>query len=227
MRSEYIRTAELALSRLTTSLKSKPDDIILMPLGKKKTALLIALLLVIVSAASILYGISVSDFDEKRTAISPSEIRGGEVVDFVLDVQSSGTVTVNFPWGMLAYDDGGFTAERNVTFQGSSLEFSALLSPWLNTTQLFVEGDGWNQTIEITVLEPENPLTSGESYYDFLYTLTQDHPIRQTGTRGHYAAADWMYSEFQKMGLESEIYHYRWSDRAVGIGPDFGEYSGC
>jgi hypothetical protein len=179
-----------------------------------------AIVLVVFMLPLLMAGVYTSVFNdkEKDAMLFPLRANGGEITDFVLQIPgNTGEGQLLFQWSLVTFDNGSFSARRNITFHGEMVAFSAMISPWVNTTNIILVTQGRSLEFEVQVDETSSPFISGQGFYDTLLDLTQNYPIRQTGTRGHYDAAEWMRAGFESYGYDSEIHHYRWTDEAAGI----------
>ncbi len=153
-----------------------------------------------------------------QVGLMPMEVPGGQVSSLTVTTSDPDGGVVYLSWALILQNGSRYEADRQIPFLGKSFAFNALVSPYVNTTNVTVWSGGKNTTFEVTVVEATGPkATDGKIWYDYLKTLTSTYPQRQTGRGDLYGAANWIQNEWTGLGYETELIHYRWSDRAAGI----------
>jgi hypothetical protein len=187
------------------------------PRVKKILGLLIVILIIVAIVFIGAQRSGLTDMETGGMTVTPSTLVGGEMNNITIMGAGSG-VLLTLPWSFIALGDNGtFCWEKELTITGNDYSLEVLVSPWVDAASINITKGGRNHTFEFSVEPGHDPLVTGEGMYDYLSYLTGNFPHRQTGIPGHYAAADWIKSQLDDMGLESEIRHYRWSDRGSEI----------
>ncbi|UCH88566.1 MAG: M28 family peptidase [Thermoplasmata archaeon] len=143
--------------------------------------------------------------------LSESSALSGE--PFELHVTTSADkCSVKFPDNVLVAFDGIFRNETYYNFTGSSATITVFIPPSVSVMPVEIHSGPVLETFELTVSRGDNPLVSGESFYDHEVYMARNFNNRDVGTLQMRRASEHYQSYFTQLGYEAEIRTYQKSD---------------
>jgi hypothetical protein len=179
-------------------------------LNNKRTALLIALLLLfpillyVLLAGPALFGA------DANIEFSPLFTDSGKVAEFTVKTDVSDGV-VHLPNNTLPMIDGKLSTEQNLSFSGHEFSFSAMIPPTSTELNITVSSGGSKKTFVVLLEKAQETFVSGESVYERMEYVTDysnemfrrvtSHPQLENGAR-YFAGL------FSSFGLDAEVIRY-------------------
>jgi hypothetical protein len=182
---------------------------------------LIALFVIVVLLALAFFPV-MDELRGRDTAESievlPLEVSGGAVNEFSIKTESAGGV-VMLPESVLPIFDDKVSDERNLTFEGRTFVFSAIVPPTAESINITVKSGDSTEKFPVSVVQNEDPLVSGENIVNRMEHVTDpsngmmrrvtSHPQLEVGAR-------YFRDEFRGFGLDADIVRY-WNPTGPNI----------
>jgi hypothetical protein len=119
--------------------------------------------------------------------------------------------TVYFPENVMVAHDGIFRNVTEIELSGDSI-VEVLIPPSVSAMSVGVQSEAVQGTFELTVEPGNEPLVSGESYYEHETTMGRRFNNRNVGTIQMRRASEYYSAFFSQLGYESEIREYEKQD---------------
>lgn len=179
-------------------------------LANKKTALLIALLLLLPILLYVLLGGPALFGADANIEFSPLFAESGKVAEFTVNTDASDGI-VHLPDKTLPMIDGMLSTKQNLSFSGYEFSFSAMIPPTSTELNITVSSGGSKKTFVILLEKAKEPFVSGESimnrmeyvtdYSNEMFRRVTSHPQLENGAR-------YFESQFTSFGLDAEVIRY-------------------
>jgi hypothetical protein len=177
----------------------------------KKTVILVILVAAIIILAGL--GLRYSSVLEDILGTNSIELQESGVVSgepSELHFSFSGRETsLVFPDTVLVARDGIFRNDTIYEFSSGNNVVTVLIPPSLSELTIEARSGSLHETFVLEVRPGQNPLVSGESYYQHYTTMARQFNNRNVGTPQMARAADYYNSYFSSLGYDSEIRRYQ------------------
>jgi hypothetical protein len=182
--------------------------------SRKKTVILVILVAAIIILAGL--GLRYSSVLEDILGTNSIELQesgavSGEPTDLHFSF-SGDEATLVFPDTVLVARDGIFRNETSYKFSSGNAVVTVLIPPSLSELTIEARSGSLHETFVLEVRLGQDPLVSGESYYQHYTTMARQYNNRQVGSPQMARAAEHYQSYFAGLGYDSEIRTYQRTD---------------
>ncbi|MEE9150653.1 MAG: M28 family peptidase [Thermoplasmata archaeon] len=152
---------------------------------------------------------------EPYARLAPLSATAGSISSFELETNLR-SFTITVPDNILIVKEDVTSSNNTLIFDSPSDKLSLLLPPTVDSSfSIHINKGSFEASFQVTVNEDTGSLVSGDEYFDQMRTLTTRYAKRSTGYPHMAQAANYLESQLQGFGLETEIQRFERENREV------------